>query len=88
MNDYKATAIFHVLLELQAKIGRPVRSVIVEHDSLISGELRFETAEIASVLRRGSDGDPEATGVFQFLFQYRGCQLPVVIGPPALPVEK
>jgi hypothetical protein len=55
VNDDKTAAIFYVVLELQAKIGRPVGAVIVEYDCLIFAELRREVAEVATGLRGGRD---------------------------------
>jgi hypothetical protein len=88
MNDHKAAAIVDVALELQAEVSWPIRSVIVEYYDLILAELGLEIAEIATGLRRGRHRDSKTAGVFQLLLQYSGGQLPVVIRPSALPVEK
>jgi hypothetical protein len=57
MNDDQASAIFYVVLELQAEISWPIGAVIVKHKYLISAELRHEVAEVAPGLRGGSHGN-------------------------------
>jgi hypothetical protein len=57
MNNDQTSAIFYVVLELQAEISWPIGAVIVKHNYLISAELRHEVAEVAPGLRGGSHGN-------------------------------
>jgi hypothetical protein len=88
MNDDQASAIFYVVLELQAEISWPIGAIIVKHNYLISAELGHEVAEAAPGLRGGSHCNSKETSVFQLLFQNGRGQLPVVIRPTAFPVKK